>query len=197
MAKFRLSTVSFKDGGEIPKRFTADGEDVSPALDWHNAPEGTKSFALIVDDPDAPDPKHPNKEPWVHWVVYDISEYVSSLEEGFPKGFLGINDFNQSGYKGPNPPIGKHRYFFKLYALDCQIEQYINGNRNPKKKDLEKAMEGHILAMAPLIGTYEKQKRGRGVVPDNGFGDFLGTQNDSPIKNAMMGQIDKMFEDDE
>ena len=153
----KLISPSFDNQGLIPKRFTCDGEDISPALAWSDVPEKTKSFALIVDDPDAPDPANPRMT-WVHWVLYNIPATVRSLPEGLkdkdlPKGTLqGLNDWKKSGYGGPCPPIGKHRYFHKLYALDIVLPDL----RRPTKEKLEKAMEGHVLSMAELIGLYQR-----------------------------------------
>lgn len=158
-AAMKLTSPSFQDRGDIPKKYTCDGEDVSPPLKWSDVPEGTKSFALIVDDPDAPDPDNP-KTTWVHWVLYDIPRTVPSLPEGLkrpdlPKGALqGMNDWKKTGYGGPCPPVGKHRYFFKLYALDVVLPDL----GRPTKAALEKAMEGHVLSKADLIGLYQRKK---------------------------------------
>ena len=157
MAAFSLSSPAFKDHGSIPARHTCQGGDVSPALAWKSAPAGTKSFALIEDDPDAPDPAAPQTT-WVHWVVYDIPANVSSLAEGASKAMPdgsrdGVNDWQRTGYGGPCPPIGRHRYFHKLYALDVVLPDL----KRPTKTDLETAMKGHVLAQATLVGTYEKQ----------------------------------------
>jgi Raf kinase inhibitor-like YbhB/YbcL family protein len=154
-----LRSPSFEPQGEIPAKHTCQGGDASPALAWSDAPAGTKSFALIVDDPDAPDPRAP-KTTWVHWVLYDIPAAASALPEGataaaLPAGTLeGINDFKRAGYGGPCPPIGRHRYVHKLYALDVVLGDL----RGPTKAALEKAMAGHVLAEAQLVGTYEKKK---------------------------------------
>jgi Raf kinase inhibitor-like YbhB/YbcL family protein len=149
-----LSSSAFKTGAEIPRRHTCEGADLSPALAWDGAPAGTKSFALIADDPDAP------VGTWVHWVVYDLPADTSKLPEGLPTtdtlsggGKQGINDFRKTGYGGPCPPPGKpHRYFFKLYALDAPT------NLKPRatKADVLRAIEGHVLAQAELMGTYER-----------------------------------------
>lgn len=142
--------------GEIPEKYTCDGQDISPPLLWDDIPEGTKSLVLIVDDPDAPDPKAP-KMTWVHWLIYNIPPTTKGLEEGvsnFPKGALhGKNDWRRTGYGGPCPPIGRHRYFFKLYALDTVLPDL----KIPDKKALESAMKGHIIEMAELIGTYQRK----------------------------------------
>jgi Raf kinase inhibitor-like YbhB/YbcL family protein len=154
-----LISPSFKNQGEIPKKFTCDGEDISPALSWSNVPSGTKVLALIVDDPDAPDPANP-RTTWVHWVLYNIPVTTNALSEGMekkdlPQGVLeGLNDSKRTGYGGPCPPIGKHRYFHKLYALDITLPDL---NR-PTKAQLEKAMEGHILSKTDLVGLYQRKK---------------------------------------
>jgi hypothetical protein len=154
----KLSSPSFQNHGEIPGKHTCEGDDVSPALAWSDAPEGTKSFALIVDDPDAPDPANPRMT-WVHWILYNIPANTGSLpeavrEKDLPKGTLqGLNDWNRTGYGGPCPPIGKHRYFHKLYALDTALSDL----KQPTKAKLEKAMEGHVLLKAELIGVYQKK----------------------------------------
>jgi Raf kinase inhibitor-like YbhB/YbcL family protein len=153
-----LTSQSFENQKSIAKKFTCDGEDISPGLGWSGAPEGTKSFGLIVDDPDAPDPANPRMT-WVHWVLYNIPATVSSLPEGvkdkdLPEGTLqGLNDWKKTGYGGPCPPIGTHRYFHKLYALDIVLPDL----KSPTKAKLEKAMEGHIIAKAELIGLYQRK----------------------------------------
>ena len=155
-----LTSPSFNDRGEIPARHTCEGEDSSPALAWRELPGGTKSLALIVDDPDAPDPRAP-KMTWVHWVLYNLPPQAAGLPEdvssrALPEGTgAGINDWKRTGYGGPCPPIGRHRYFHKLYALDTVLE----GLDRPTKAQLEAAMEGHVLGMAELVGTYEKERR--------------------------------------
>jgi Raf kinase inhibitor-like YbhB/YbcL family protein len=155
-----LTSRAFTEGQEIPTQHTCEGKDVSPALAWSGAPEKTKSFALIVDDPDAPDPKAP-KTTWVHWVLYDIPAGTSGLPEvakgaAAPAGGRdGSNDWKRIGWGGPCPPIGRHRYFFKLYALDTLL-----GDKGKlTKAELEKAIEGRTLAKAQLIGTYQKTKK--------------------------------------
>lgn len=156
MRSFTLTSSSFQANGAMPARFTSDGDNLSPPLAWTYAPAGTKSYALIMDDPDAPDPAAPQMT-WVHWVVYDIPATVNAFAEGasqhLPAGAReGLNDWKQTGYGGPAPPIGRHRYFHKLYALDTVLPDL---NR-PTKAQLESAMQGHVLAEAELIGTYQK-----------------------------------------
>lgn len=152
-----LQSSAFTPNGEIPKRYTCDGEDVSPPLSWSELPEKTASLALIVDDPDAPDPKAP-KMTWVHWVVYNIPPSVKGFPEDAHKGDLpaeirqGVNDWKKTGYRGPCPPKGRHRYFHKLYALDVVLPDL----NEPNKAALEKAMVGHILEQKELIGTYQR-----------------------------------------
>jgi Raf kinase inhibitor-like YbhB/YbcL family protein len=153
-----LTSKSFEDGGEIPVRHTCQGRDVSPPLAWSGVPPGTASLVLIVDDPDAPDPRAP-KTTWVHWVLYDIPPGVATLREdadaGLPAGArVGRNDWRRSGYGGPCPPVGRHRYFHKLYALDTSLGDL----GEPTKADVEAAMEGHVLQRAELVGTYEKRR---------------------------------------
>ena len=152
-----ISSTAFSNGAKIPKKYTCEGNDMSPPLAWSDAPAGTKAFALIVDDPDAPDPKAP-KMTWVHWVLYDLPADAKALPEAAKTAALpagtreGTNDFKRTGYGGPCPPVGSHRYFFKIYALDAALGDL----GKPSKADLEKAMQGHILAHAELIGTYQK-----------------------------------------
>jgi len=156
---FTLRSTAFHDGGAIPGRFTCDGDDLSPPLAWSGPPEGTASFALIVDDPDAPDPAAPTRV-WVHWLLYNIPAAHSELADGAgnrapPSGMLqAITDSNTPGYHGPCPPIGEHRYFFHLAALDCALPDL--GGR-ARRADLERAMAGHVLATAVLMGTYERR----------------------------------------
>ncbi|MFZ0255579.1 MAG: YbhB/YbcL family Raf kinase inhibitor-like protein [Gammaproteobacteria bacterium] len=154
---FSITSSAFDHQGEIPKRYTCDGKDESPPLSWDGIPEGAQSLVLIVDDPDAPDPAAP-KMTWVHWVLYNIPATVTGLPEAvasakLPRGTQeGLNDWQRAGYGGPCPPIGRHRYFFKLYALDTLLTEL----RKPTKAELEKAMADHILATAELIGTYQR-----------------------------------------
>lgn len=152
-----ITSPAFTHQGEIPKQFTCDGKDISPALEWSRLPAGTKSLVLFVDDPDAPDPAAP-KMTWVHWVLYNIPPAATGLSEAvkaadLPKGTReGLNDWKRTGYGGPCPPIGRHRYFHKLYALDAVLPDL----GKPTKADLEKAMKGRILGQAELIGTYQR-----------------------------------------
>ncbi len=154
-----ITSSAFAAGAEIPASYTCEGKDVSPPLAWSGAPTGTKSFALIVDDPDAPDPAAPRMT-WVHWVLYDIPPSASSLPEAvradaLPAGTReGLTDWKRTGYGGPCPPVGRHRYFHKLYALDTALHDLAR----PNKAALEKAMQGHVLAQAVLIGTYQKRR---------------------------------------
>ena len=156
----RLDSSRFTDGGEIPERFTCEGEDVSPPLAWSDVPARTKTLALIVDDPDAPDPKAP-RTVFVHWVLYNIPANAGSLPEAVTKATLpkgtceGLNDWQRPGYGGPCPPVGRHRYFFKLYALDTELSKV----GEPTKARVEAALEGHVLGQAQLVGTYEKKKK--------------------------------------
>ena len=154
----QLTSTAFASGGEIPAVHTCEGPDHSPPLAWSGVPSGARSLALIVDDPDAPDPKAP-KMTYVHWVVYNLPATDSELAEGaaqLPSGAgEGISDFKRPGYGGPCPPIGRHRYFFKLYALDTRLPDL----RQPTKSRLEEAMQGHVLERAELMGTYQKQRR--------------------------------------
>ena len=155
-----LTSPGFSHGGEMPKRYTCEGADVSPPLAWSEVPEGTKSLVLVVDDPDAPDPKAPRMT-WVHWVLYNLPPTASALPEGVAAEALpvgteqGLNDWKRPGYGGPCPPIGRHRYFHKLYALDTVL----TGLGSATKRRLLEAMEGHVLAQAELVGTYEKTAR--------------------------------------
>jgi Raf kinase inhibitor-like YbhB/YbcL family protein len=150
-----LSSTVFSQNGGIPKKFTCDGDDISPPLAWSGVPAGTKSLVLVVDDPDAPDPAAP-KMTWVHWVLYNIPAGVTGLPEAvktLPPGTLqALNDWKRTGYGGPCPPIGRHRYFHKLYALDTMLPDL----GKPTKAVLEKNMQGHILEKTELIGTYTR-----------------------------------------
>jgi len=153
-----LSSASFQHGDMIPFHHTCDGDDLSPQLAWTGVPANTQSLVLIVDDPDAPDPKAP-KMTWVHWLLYNIPPTVTELPKAvavaaLPVGTLqGKNDWKRTGYGGPCPPIGRHRYFHKLYALDIELPDL----HHPNKAQLEKAMAGHIIDQAELIGAYQRK----------------------------------------
>ena len=150
----QVTSTAFEDGGTIPTKYTCDGDDVSPPLSWTSIPQGTKSLALICDDPDAP------VGTWVHWVIYGLSPHSTGLPEGVPTQRVladgakqGINDFRKIGYGGPCPPKGPaHRYFFKVYALDSEIKLEAGAT----KKELLKAMQNHILAEGQLMGKYQR-----------------------------------------
>lgn len=154
IVKIQLTSSAFKNGGKIPSKYTGDGENVSPPLVWQGAPQGAKSFALICDDPDAP------VGTWVHWVIFNIPAGTTELKEGVPPTKelsdgtrQGLNDFMKVGYGGPAPPPGRpHRYFFRLYALDCVLDL----KAECKKSELVKAMQGHILGSGELMGTYQR-----------------------------------------
>ncbi|HSD95861.1 MAG TPA: YbhB/YbcL family Raf kinase inhibitor-like protein [Sulfuricaulis sp.] len=154
-----ITSSSFRHNADIPARYTCDGDNVSPPLSWTGVPAGAKSLVLIVDDPDAPDPKAP-KMTWVHWVLYNIPPGTASLAEDvdavdLPKGTLeGINDSKSTGYGGPCPPVGRHRYFHKIYALNTMLPDL----GRPTKAKLERAMHGHVLAQAELIGGYQRKR---------------------------------------
>jgi Raf kinase inhibitor-like YbhB/YbcL family protein len=150
----KINSPSFPQGGMIPEKFTCDGENVSPALDWSEIPAGTKSFALICDDPDAPSGM------WVHWVVYNIPHSITLFDEHFVymnrivKDILaGTNDFRRQEYGGPCPPSGTHRYYFKIYALDCILKE----KEGLTKSQLEKAMEGHVIGKGEMMGRYARR----------------------------------------
>ncbi len=152
-----ITSAAFEEGGNIPTVYTCEGDDISPPLSFSGVPEGTESLALIVDDPDAPDPDAP-KMTWVHWVLCNLPASCTGIDEdaenrGLPPGANeGQNDWHRTDYGGPCPPIGRHRYFHKLYALDIALPDL----KKPTKAELEQAMEGHILASASLMGTYQK-----------------------------------------
>ena len=154
-----LRSSAFTGGGEIPARYTCEGDDIAPPLEWAGVPENTRSLVLIVDDPDAPDPQAPRMT-WVHWVVYNMPPEAGGLPEGATSGDLpqgteqGLNDWQKSGYGGPCPPIGRHRYFHKLYALDAPLALQAGST----KSAVEAAMQGHIIEQAELVGTYEKSR---------------------------------------
>ncbi len=154
-----LTSPAFAEGGPIDAAFTCEGRDVSPPLAFGGVPAGAKSLALVVDDPDAPDPAAP-KTTWVHWVLYDLPAQCAGLPQGvgtkdLPPGTReGVNDWKRTGYGGPCPPVGRHRYFFKLYALDTVLGDL----GRPTKAALEKAMQGRVVAQATLVGTYQKRR---------------------------------------
>jgi Raf kinase inhibitor-like YbhB/YbcL family protein len=155
-----IQSKSFRHNEMIPARYTCDGQDISPPLQWSGIPTEAKSLVLIVDDPDAPDPAAP-KMTWVHWVLYNIPVDTPGLEENISSASLpggtkeGINDWGRKGYGGPCPPIGRHRYFFKIYALDTVLTDL----QQPTKKQVEEAIAGHILAKAELVGMYQRIRR--------------------------------------
>lgn len=155
MSALALTSAAFGEGETIPAQYTCDGADVSPPLAWTGAPAGTRSFALIVDDPDAPDPAAP-KMTWVHWILYNLPAGTTALPEDvreLPAGTReGVNDWKRTGYGGPCPPIGRHRYIHKLYALDAPLPDL----GAPTKAALERAMTNHVLAETRLIGTYQR-----------------------------------------
>ncbi len=153
----KLISSAFEHGAAIPPVYTCDGDDVSPPLSWSGIPEGTRSLALLVDDPDAPDPAAP-KMVWVHWVLYNLPPNTRELARAADSEDLtsvarrGLNDWKRPDYGGPCPPIGRHRYFFKLFALDTELPDL----GEPTGPALERAIEGHVLATATLMGTYER-----------------------------------------
>lgn len=155
-----ITSPVFDNEGEIPAEHTCEGADMSPALQWSEIPAGTQSFVLIVDDPDAPDPAAP-KMTWVHWVLYNLPSSCTGLPEGVKRGNLpagtreGVNDWKRTDYGGPCPPIGRHRYFHKLYALDRLLPDL----GMPNKATVERAMRGHVLAEATLMGTFQRSTR--------------------------------------
>ena len=148
----KLESTAFLEGDPIPRVYTCDGEDISPPLSWTPGPAGTKTFALICDDPDS-------SKTWSHWVLFDVPAAVTDLPEAIPTrdhtpegGTQGTNDFRKIGYGGPCPPSGNHRYFFKLYALDAQLKLPSTATQ----ADVERAMKGHVLAEAALMGRYSR-----------------------------------------
>jgi hypothetical protein len=153
----KIASAAFDHEGTIPRLHTCDGEDRSPPLAWTGVPANAKSVVLIVDDPDAPDPQAPQRT-WVHWVLYDLPAGTGLLEEGVAPAALpngtrqGLNDWKRTGYGGPCPPVGRHRYFFKAYALDTLMGDLGRAD----KAAVEKAMRGHVLAHAELVGLYER-----------------------------------------
>jgi Raf kinase inhibitor-like YbhB/YbcL family protein len=145
----QVTSAAFPEGGTIPRKYTCEGENISPPLSWSGAPAGTRSLALVVDDPDAP------RGDWVHWVLYGLPPGLAALEEGAPGvGAPGVNDYRRPGYAGPCPPPGPaHRYFFKIYALDAPLDLKAGAT----KAELERAMKGHILAEGQLVGKYARK----------------------------------------
>ena len=156
----KVTSSAFQQGGSIPSQYTCEGKDSSPPLSWSGTPSNAKTIAMIVDDPDAPDPAKPQRV-YVHWVVFNIPAQTTSLAEnasksGMPAGAVqGKNDWGKPEYGGPCPPVGRHRYFFKLYALDTAL----TGLKDATKAELEKAMKGHIVDSGELMGTYQKAKK--------------------------------------
>ena len=154
-AMLKIESPAFTAGGRIPRQHTCEGDDTAPALAWSGIPARARSLVLVVDDPDAPDPAAP-KRTWVHWVLYDIPPSATGIPRTgtpLPAGTRqGRNDWQRVGYGGPCPPIGRHRYFFKLYALDVALGEL----HEPTKAQLEDAMQGHVVAEAKLVGTYQK-----------------------------------------
>ena len=152
-----ITSASFAEGSPIPRVYTCEGDNVSPPLSWDGVPDDARSLVLIVDDPDSPDPKAPRRT-WAHWVLYDIPVATTGLPEAVQPNTLpagakeGLNDWRRTGYGGPCPAIGRHRYVHKLYALDTELARL----RKPTKAAVEVAMDGHVLAQAQLIGTYRK-----------------------------------------
>lgn len=155
-----LSSPAFADQGDIPPRLTCEGQDSSPALRWSGVPPGARSLVLIMDDPDAPDPQAP-KTTWVHWVLYNLPPSAAELAEAvgrehLPAGTLeGLNDWKRTGYGGPCPPVGRHRYFHKLFALDVVLADL----HTPSKAQVEQAMGGHVIDRAQVVGTYQRQQK--------------------------------------
>ena len=151
-----ISSPVFEEKNSIPKMYTCDGQDISPPLVWDGMPAEASSLVLIVDDPDAPDPTAP-KMTWVHWVLYNLPVNTTGLPEAttsadLPRGtHEGLNDWHGIGYRGPCPPVGRHRYYFKLYALDIVLDDL----QNPTKAKVEQAMAGHVISEASLVGTYQ------------------------------------------
>lgn len=150
----RIRSTAFGHNQPIPARYTCEGEDVSPPLIFEEVPAKAKSLVLIVDDPDAPDPKAPQRT-WVHWVLYNLPPDLPGLDEGAPtppRAAVGMNDWQRNAWGGPCPPVGRHRYFFKLYALDTVIDE----REGLTKLDITEAMIDHVIAQAELVGTYAR-----------------------------------------
>ncbi len=158
---FEIHSPAFGQGEAIPQKHTCEGDDISPPLAWSDPPAGTRSIALLVDDPDAPDPAAP-KRVWVHWIRYNIPADATALAEGAgsvaPSGEVreAITDAHGTGYHGPCPPVGRHRYFFHLYALDVQLPDL---GARAGRREFEAAMKGHELGRAGLMGTYERMAK--------------------------------------
>ena len=154
-----ISSPAFANGAEIPSLHTCDGKDVSPELRFGGVPQGAKSLALVVHDPDAPDPAAPRMD-WVHWVLYNLPPGTTSLPQGvraedLPAGALqGLNDWKRTGWGGPCPPIGRHRYFFRLFALNTVLPDL----GSPNRQALQREMQGHLLGSAELMGTYQRSR---------------------------------------
>ena len=163
---FQISSPAFSPNGEIPARYTCEGENISPPLEWSGAPDGTKSYVLVLKDPDAPDPSAPRMT-WIHWIVYNIPVTATGLpeaacEETMPTGIRQAHsNWMRPGYGGPCPPVGRHRYIFTLYALDTPLPELHRADLNA----VERAMNGHVIATAELVGTYKKRgsRRSAGV----------------------------------
>jgi hypothetical protein len=155
--EMKITSSAFDDHGTIPRKHTCEGIDVSPPLAIEGVPAGAQGLALIVDDPDAPDPAAPRMT-WVHWVLYDLPPETTSLPEGVASSILhardGLNDWKRIGYGGPCPPIGRHRYFFKLFALDRKLGDL----HRPTSTQLQGAFSGHVVAEAQLVGLYAKER---------------------------------------
>ena len=153
----KLGSTAFTHNAAMPAKYTCEGRDVSPPLEWSGVPANAKSLVLIVDDPDAPDPAAP-QTPWVHWLLYNVPTRTRALPEAvksLPAGAVsGLNDFDNAGYGGPCPPVGRHRYLHKLYALDVTLPKM----EQATKAQIENAMKGHVIARAELTGTYQKRK---------------------------------------
>ena len=159
---FTITSPAFEPNGEIPARYTCEGENVSPPLNWNGVPAGTRSLVLVVEDPDAPDPAAPRMI-WVHWMLYNIPATTTGLAEAIrsdslPEGAReAFSDWMRPGYDGPCPPIGRHRYIFRLLALDIVLPEI----HRPKRDTVDRAMSGHVLGTAELTGTYKKRSRCR------------------------------------
>jgi len=201
-----LTIKGMANGGRIPRKYTQDAQgavkDMSPPIEWYNVPEGTVTLALIMEDPEAPDPNDPAPNPWVHWVVVNIPATMKGLPEGFTTKEVddeddelsqiqeGHNDFKVPSYRGPNPPIGEHRYEFQLYALDTKLKV----PKKPSRDRVRDAMEGHILAEAMFVGVYghDNSRPGHenGFMPP-GLGHLAGPGRPETMHNTHnpMGQI--------